>query len=86
VVTPSPGTYRCGEETFKLAFEQLRAYVTIPDGSLVTLQRQFTGAKNEQRRTFSNGRLTFVQELDGAEGPRVLFARGRMLPSPCTRQ
>ena len=26
VLTPSPGTYRCGEETFKIAFESLRAF------------------------------------------------------------
>jgi hypothetical protein len=86
VLTPSPGTYRCGEETFKIAFESLRAFVTLPDGSLVTLERRFSGGKQEQSRTFSNGRLTFVQEGEGAEGSRVLFARGRMLPSPCTRQ
>jgi uncharacterized lipoprotein YbaY len=86
VVTPSPGTYRCGEETFKVAFEELRAYVTMPDGAVVTFQRQFAGGKGDSRRTFSNGRLTFVQEVDGADGPRVLFARGRMLPVPCTRQ
>jgi uncharacterized lipoprotein YbaY len=87
IVTPSPGTYRCGEETFKVAFEELRAYVTMPDGSVVTFQRQFSGgAKGDGRRTFSNGRLTFVQEVEGADGPRLLFARGRMLPTPCTRQ
>jgi uncharacterized lipoprotein YbaY len=87
IVTPPPGTYRCGEETFKVAFEELRAYVTMPDGSVVTFQRQFSGgAKGDGRRTFGNGRLTFVQEVEGADGPRVLFARGRMLPTPCTRQ
>lgn len=86
IVTPAPGTYRCGEETFKIAFEELRAFVTMPDGSLVTIQRQFSGGKSEERRTFGNGRLTFVQELEGTNATRVLFARGRMLPSPCTRQ
>jgi hypothetical protein len=43
------------------------------------------GSKPEQARTFTNGRLTFVQEAEGG-GSRVLFARGRMLPSPCARQ
>lgn len=86
IVTPSPGTYRCGEEAFKIAFEELRAYVTMPDGTLVTLTRQNPSGKPEQPRTFSNGRLTFVEEPEGAAGARVLFARGRMLPSPCTRQ
>ena len=87
IVTPSPGTYRCGEEAFKIAFEAARAYVTMPDGTLVTLERRTAGAgKPEQPRTFTNGRLTFVQEVDGPDGARVLFARGRMLPSPCERQ
>jgi hypothetical protein len=85
MVTPSPGTYRCGEETFKVSFDERRAFVTMPDGSLVTLERR-TGGKPEQSHTFTNGRLTFVQEAAGASGPRILFARGRMLPSPCTRQ
>jgi hypothetical protein len=85
IVTPSPGTYRCGDEVFKIAFEELRAFVTMPDGSLVTLFRRTTGGGPERPRTFSNGRLTFVQEIDGVAS-RVLFARGRMSPSPCTRQ
>ena len=85
IVTPAPGTYRCGAETFKIAFEELRAFVTMPDGSLVTLNRQKT-SKPQQPRTFTDGRFTFVEELEGAGGARVLFARGRMLPSPCTRQ
>ena len=87
IVTPSPGTYRCGEEAFKIAFEATRAYVTLPDGTLVTLERRTAGAgKPEQPRTFTNGRLTFVQEVDGSGGARILFARGRMLPTPCERQ
>jgi hypothetical protein len=36
VVTPAPTTYGCGAETFSVAFEEQRAYVTMPDGSLVT--------------------------------------------------
>jgi hypothetical protein len=43
VVTPSPAAYRCGSDTFKVAFEEQRAYVTMPDGSLVTLRRLNTG-------------------------------------------
>ena len=85
-VTPSPGTYRCAAETFRIAFEEMRAYVTLPDGSVVTLQRQMRSGKPGQSRTFSNGRLTFVQEGEGSGESRVLFARGRMLPSPCTKQ
>lgn len=86
VVTPSPTTYRCGNETFRVAFEEQRAYVTMPDGSLVTLRRLNTGGDPEQPRTFSDGRVTFVQEIEGTGGPHVLFARGRMVPAPCSRQ
>jgi hypothetical protein len=85
VVTPSPTTYRCGDDTFRVAFEEQRACVTMPDGSLVTLRRLNT-ANPEQARTFSDGRLTFVQETEGVGGPRVLFARGRMVPARCTAQ
>jgi hypothetical protein len=73
VVTPSPTTYRCGNDTFRVAFETQRAYVTMPDGSLVTLSRLDTGGDPEQPRTFSNGRMTFVQETEGTGGPRVLL-------------
>ena len=86
VVTPSPTTYRCGVDTFRVAFQEQRAYVTMPDGSLVTLRRLNSGSDPEQPRTFSDGRVTFVQEIEGTGGPRVLFARGRMVPARCTRQ
>jgi len=45
VVTSSPTTYRCGNETFRVAFEEQRAYVTMPDSSLVTLRRLDTGSR-----------------------------------------
>ncbi len=85
IVTPVPTVYRCGEETFRIAFEEGRAYVTMADGSLLTLDRLKTAGDPEAPRTFTNGRLTFVQETEGVNGPRVLFARGRMVPMPCTR-
>lgn len=86
VVTPAPTTYRCGNDTFKVAFEEQRAYVTMPDGSLVTLRRLNTGGDPEQPRTFSDGRMTFVRETEGTGAPRVLFARGRMVPAQCVAQ
>ena len=86
VVTSSPTTYRCGDETFSVAFEEQRADVTMPDGSLVTLRRLSIGSDPEEPRTFSNGRVTFVQEIEHVGGSRVLFARGRMVPAPCTPQ
>lgn len=86
VITPVPAAYRCGGETFKAAFEDGRAYVTLPDATLVTLARQNPDSDPREPRRYSNGRLTVVQEFEGQAGPRVLFARGRRLPAPCTRQ
>jgi uncharacterized lipoprotein YbaY len=86
IVTPSPSTYRCGKETFKVAFEEQRAYVTEADGSLVALSRQTAAGAAGQRHTYSNGRLTFVREFDSTGASRVLFARGRMAPGPCAPQ
>jgi len=86
IVTPAPTTYRCGDETFRVAFEQGQAYVTMPDGSLVTMRRLNPGGAPTEPRRFSDGRLTFVQEIEGAAAPRVLFARGRMAPTLCRRQ
>jgi uncharacterized lipoprotein YbaY len=86
VMTPSPTKYRCDGGTFQVAFETGRAYVTMPDGSPVTLQRQTSKADSEARWTYSNGRLTFMQEAEGATRPRVLFARGKSALTPCTRE
>ena len=85
VVTPAPTVYRCGGDTFKVVFEEDRASVTLPDGLLMTLARLESTNAVSSARTFTNGRLTFVEEkMDGQES-RVLFARGRMAPVPCTR-
>lgn len=84
-VTPSPDFYECGGERFALAFEAGAAYVTMPDGALEKLDRLEADADPEAPRTFTNGRLTFVQETEGAAGPLVRFARGKMALSPCAR-
>lgn len=83
IVTPLPLLYRCGDDTFSVAFEEQRAYVTMPDRSLVTIDRLMSGGQSQSTRTFSNGRLTFVQEVE--QDGLVRFARGRMVPAPCTR-
>jgi len=83
VVTPSPTTYRCDDQIFGVAFEEQRAYVTMPDGSLVTLRHMNAGSDPEEPRTFSDGRLSFVQETEGVGAPRVLMARG---PRPHARR
>jgi len=84
-VTPSPVAYRCGEEIFNVAFEAGAAYVTLADGTVHTLNRLNADDDPEAPRTFTDGRLTFVQETEGMAGPRVLFARGRMVPALCER-
>ncbi len=84
-VTPSPIAYRCGGEIFQVAFEAGAAYVTLADGTVHTLDRLNAADDPEAPRTFTDGRLTFVQETEGMAGLRVLFARGRMVPAPCER-
>lgn len=81
---PDGTAYRCLDETYRIAFGDDRAHVTMSDGSRVTLDRLKTGDGPEASRTYSNGRLMFVHEPEGANGPRVLFARGRMALRPCT--
>lgn len=84
-VTPVPDSYRCGDEVFKLAFEEGAAYATLPDNSIVNLPRVGGSAASdpEAPRVFSNGRLTFTQEIEG--GRAIRFARGRMAPVQCER-
>ena len=84
IVTPAPTIYRCGNETFKVAFQEEQAYVTLPDGSLTTLKRLNAGAPPAEPRRFSDGRLTFVQ-VGATAASRVSFARGRMALVACTQ-
>jgi hypothetical protein len=80
-VTPIPDRYRCGDEQFLVAFETGRAYVTLPDGSLVTLDR-LEPSEPQAKRHFSDGRITFVLATEDRQSG-VSFARGRMVPRPC---
>lgn len=84
-ITPVPDSYRCGDEVFRVAFEEGAAYATLPDRSTVTLPRirPAGGSDPEAPRVFSNGRLMFTQEIEG--GRAVRFARGRMAPVLCER-
>jgi hypothetical protein len=84
-ITPTPESYRCGEQVFKLAFEEGAAYATLPDNSTVNLPRLrvSSGSDPEAPRVFTNGRLTFTQEIEG--GRAIRFARGRMAPVLCER-
>jgi hypothetical protein len=84
-ITPTPDSFRCGEEIFKLAFEEGAAYVTLPDNATVNLPRLRVSSVSdpEAPRVFTNGRLTFTQEIEG--GRAIRFARGRMAPVLCER-
>jgi hypothetical protein len=81
-VSPLPTTYRCGDETFELAFEDGMAYVTAADGATLTLPRLRQSDEAAARRTYTNGRTTFIEVKQGAV-PEVLFARGRMALQRC---
>ena len=84
-VTPVPTMrVRCGGAEFRLAFEAGAAYVTTSDDETITLPRLTKpgGEDPESPRTFTNGRLTFVQEIVGAK--RVSFARGKLVPAACS--
>lgn len=81
---PAPGdlALRCGEEDFQVRFSAAEARVLLPDGSAETLPRLNTqGVDPEAPRVFTNGRMTFTQEIEG--GRAVTFSRGRMAPTRC---
>ena len=81
-LTPPPAAYRCGEEIFRITFETGRAFVTMPDRSVLTLQRTDKDRTATGPRTYSNGRVSFVQS-SGGSGSRVRFARGRQALTDC---
>lgn len=79
---PGSVALRCDDQDFQVRFTATEAQVRVRDGGLETLPR--TGAEGtdpEAPRIFSNGRMTFTQEIEG--GRAVTFAWGRMAPSPC---
>lgn len=84
-ITPVPDGYACGDQIFKVAFEEGVAYVTVPDGTMMALPRQRPpgGADPEAPRLFSNGRMTFTQEIEG--GRAVRYAMGRAAFLECRR-
>jgi hypothetical protein len=81
-ITPMPTTYRCGDTTFKVAFESGMAYVTMPDGTMERLPFLGPDDSDGPIRGYTNRRLTFVVDRSGPT-PQVRFARGRMAPVPC---
>ena len=84
-ITPVPDGYACGDQIFKVAFEEGVAYVTPPDGAMVVLPRQRLSGGTDLKapRLFSNGRITFTQEIEG--GRAVRYAMGRAAFLECKR-
>lgn len=73
---------RCGDEDFNVTFGSDAAVLDGPSGATERLPRiNAAGADPEAPRVFTNGRMTFTQEIEG--GRAVTFARGRMAPVPC---
>jgi hypothetical protein len=86
-ITPVPDGYACGDQIFKVAFEEGVAYVTLPNGTMMALPRQRPpgGADPEAPRLFSNGRMAFTQEIEGGRAVRVRHAMGRAAFQECKR-
>lgn len=84
-ITPVPDSYACGGQNFKVAFEEGVAYVTPPDGTMVGLPRLRPpgGADAQAPRLFTNGRISFTQEIEG--GRAVRYAAGRAAFVDCMR-
>ena len=84
-ITPVPDGFDCGGQNFKVAFKEGVAYVTPPDGTMVVLPRLRPpgGADPEAPRLFTNGRMSFTQEIEG--GRAVRYAAGRAAFIDCTR-
>lgn len=79
---PGDLALRCGEEDFQVRFSAAEARVLLTDGSAEVLPRlNAQGADPEAPRVFTNGRMTFTQEIEG--GRAITFARGRMAPLTC---
>ena len=84
-ITPVPDVYACGDRIFKVAFEEGVAYVTAPDAPMLALPRLRPpgGADPEAPRLFTNGRISFTQEIEG--GRAVRYAAGRAAFVDCRR-
>lgn len=79
---PGARVLSCAGEVFQVRFTETEAQVRGPDGAAETLPRlNAQGTDPEAPRVFTNGRMTFTQEIEG--GRAVTFARGRMAPAPC---
>jgi len=72
---------QCGDETLLVTVVGDTAMVGFADGAMVQLPA-IASADPAAPRTYTNGRMTLVQRLEGP-GAGISFARGRMVPTPC---
>lgn len=72
---------QCGDETLLVTVVGDAATVVFADGAMVELPA-IASADPAAPRTYTNGRMTLVQRLEGP-GAGISFARGRMVPTPC---
>jgi len=72
---------QCGAETLLVTVVGDTATVGFADGAMVELPA-IASAGPAAPRTYTNGRMTLVQRLEGP-GAGISFARGRMVPTPC---
>ena len=82
-VAPLGSPFRCGADTFRVAFENNKAYVTWPDGSVLVLDETKVPDAPLSRRTYTDGEHRVVEDTSEAY-TRVLFARPGFRPRPCT--
>ncbi len=81
-VAPLGSPYRCGADAFRVAFENNKAYVTWPDGSVLVLDETKVPDAPPSRRTYSDGEHRVVEDTSEVY-TRVFFARPGFRPRPC---
>ena len=85
IVAPLGSPFRCGGDTFRVAFEGDKAYLTWPDNTVVVLNEVKVPDAPGSRRTYSDGQLRVVEDTSESF-TRVFFARPGFRPRPCTSQ
>lgn len=82
---PGAVAYRCGGDTFQIAFEERVALLLTADGAIARLARIDASEDPGTPRLYSNSILTLMRDRGGANGgDRVRFARGRAALGTCT--
>lgn len=75
---------RCGNENFRVAFEDTRAVLVNDDGSNTELAKLEPGPTSEPGiTTYTDGKLTFAKSGGGDSPTVVRFAHGRMALQDC---